>query len=400
MKQTGDQFLVKKINKSIVLETIRSFSPISRAKVSELTGLNKGTVSSLVSELMESDLVSELGPGESSGGRKPLILIFNRSAGHAIGVDIQVDAVSAVVTDLQGAILGRTSVELSETEVPAVIRAIRTAVEELAKLAPPSAYGIVGVGVGVPGIVDGSGTVLFAPNLRWSEVKLQEILVHELQLPVIIDNEANAGAEGEKLFGAGRDVDNLIYLSVSHGIGTGIILNREIYKGASGFSGEAGHFSIVADGIRCTCGNYGCWELYASENALLEEADRLLHPHKIAGAAEHRRNTLEELIELAAGGDDQVVELFKQTGKYLGIGIANLVNVFNPELILIGNRMALAEEFIASTIIKTVNERSLFFHRNAVRIEFSHLNLDSTVLGAASFALSQFFGKTRVSVES
>lgn len=394
MKQTGDLFLVKKINKSIVLDTIRTESPISRAKLSERTGLNKTTVSSLVNELIQDHLVHEIGPGESSGGRKPLLLLFRENAGFAIGLDIRIDAISAILTDLTGTIQERFVAKLDSTHADLVISEVIRCVQELSSRAPESPYGIVGVGVGVPGIVDGSGNVLFAPNLNWSNVPLQSLLAESLELPVVINNEANAGAVGELQFGAGQDARNLLYISVSHGIGTGIILNGELYRGSSGFAGEAGHFSINADGPACSCGNSGCWELYASEKALIRESKSLL-----AGTSFYEdQMNLEMLQELASQGQTAIQEAFVQLGHYLGVGIANLINLFNPQRIVIGNHIALIEEEITPSMRATVEQRSLSFHRGKVVLEFSALGLDANPLGAAYLALQLFLDKNRISL--
>ncbi|GGA40311.1 ROK family protein [Paenibacillus physcomitrellae] len=395
MKQTGDLFLVKKINKSIVLDMIRTRSPISRAKVSELTGLNKTTVSSLVNELIDEHLVHEMGPGKSSGGRKPLMLLFNEQAGYAIGVDVRIDSVSAILTDLKGTIKDRSFYLLESNSAEHICSVIVRGVRDLSVRAPETPYGIVGVGVGVPGIVDEHGSVLFAPNLNWSNIPLQQMLTDELQLPVVIDNEANAGAVSEHKFGGAQDTDDLLYVSVSHGIGTGILLGGHLYRGSSGFAGEAGHFSIKLDGEDCSCGNKGCWELYASENALLLEAGKL---ESVLKNTEGSPPALEDVIELAASGDPDVLEVMQNVGRHLGIGISNLINLFNPQRVIIGNRIALAEPWIAKALYETVKERSLSFHFARVSLEISRLQLDSGVLGAASFAQQAFFAKTQISL--
>ena len=385
MHITGDQFLVKKINKSIVLDTIKQKCPLSRAQISEVTGLNKGTVSALVSELIEEDLVYEIGPGHSSGGRRPVMLLFNKIAGYAIGIDLGVNYMLAVLTDLQGNIIKEQMTSLVDSSFDVVMNTLKKAIQSLIDLTPASTYGIVGIGIGVPGIVDDKGTVLFAPNLGWEHVDLKGIISNEFHIPVIIDNEANAGALGEKLFGAGMGCSDLIYVSVGIGIGTGIILKNELYKGTSGFSGEMGHFIIEANGKKCRCGNRGCWELYASESALLEQAKEM---------------DLDTLVKKADEGNPEVITLFNQIGEYLGIGLTNIINTFNPELIVIGNRMNKAEKWIANPIKRVIENRSLPYHRKQLRIEFSSLTVYSCALGAASFTSSAFFSNTKVSVES
>lgn len=423
MKITGDLNLMKKINKSIVLELLRKAAPLSRAEVAKITGLTKATVSTLVAELMEENLLYEIGTGESSGGRKPVMLVFRQDAGYAIGVDLGVRDIHAVLTDLKGTIVHETRSSLRGLDTPEqVLGRLKECLRRLVNKAPASPYGVVGIGVGVPGITDDQGTVLFAPNLGWRNVPLQSLLEKEFKVPVIIDNEANAGAVGEKEFGIGRNVSNLIYISVGIGIGSGIILKDELYRGASGYSGEMGHITVHADGRPCRCGNVGCWELYASEQAILAEAEALLSPdlagpagnglaHGTAGtgadvsaeaddsAAEvPRQAELEALAALADSGNEAAQELFRRTGRYLGVGIVNIINSFNPELIIIGNRFTLAERWLAPSVREVIQERALPYHRERLRLEFAGLGLRSSVAGAASFAVSGFFADRQVSV--
>lgn len=170
MNVTGDQALVKKINKSLILHTIRKHPELSRARISEITGLNKATVSNLVAELQQEQLVLEAGPGESSGGRKPLILHFNAMAGCVIGIELRVKQMTAVLCDLNGSVLSETEVPLRRHDLAYTIELMKTMIAGLIDEAPPTHYGMVGIGVGVPGMVDEDGVVLFAPKDRKSVV--------------------------------------------------------------------------------------------------------------------------------------------------------------------------------------------------------------------------------------
>ncbi|MFK7694331.1 ROK family protein [Paenibacillus sp. HJGM_3] len=386
MRTTGDQQLVKKINKSIVLETIRTDCPLSRAQVSETTGLNKGTVSTLVNELIEAHLVYEIGLGQSSGGRKPMMLHFNKTAGYAVGIDLGVTYILTVLTDLDGHIVAEHRLPLGVQEPEPVLEQLVRQVRTLIERAPVSPYGIIGIGIGVPGIVDAEGTILFAPNLHWEAFPLRERLEREFGLPVTIDNEANAGALGEKQYGAGRTSDDLVYLSVGTGIGSGIVLGGHLFRGSHGFSGEIGHTSIESNGKKCSCGNRGCLELYASEGALMEQA-------RAIGAA-----SFDALVDMAEAGQPEALQLFHQTGEYLGIGIANIINTFNPQLILIGNQMVRAEAWLRNSILRVVRMRSLSYHREGLDIRFAELKTHSAVRGAAYYAISAFLFKDRVTL--
>lgn len=395
MRITGDQQLIKKINKSIVLKTIRDKSPISRAQISELTTLNKGTVSALVNELIAEDLVYEIGIGQSKGGRRPVLLDYNNVAGYAIGVNLGVNYILTILTDLQGNIVKNEMKILKETSVESILFELKTSITAMIAQAPASTKGIVGIGIGVPGIVDQDGYVLLAPNLGWTSVNLKELIFNEFNLPVTIQNEAHAGALGEQLFGIGKGFNNLIYASIGIGIGTGIIINNELFKGTSGFSGEMGHFIIEVNGKRCSCGNQGCWELYASENALLEQANSL----PVFSSTAKAELDLERLIDMANSGHPDIIGLFNQIGEYIGVGLTNIINTFNPELVIIGNRMAKAEKWIKEPIDRVIKSRSLPFHRENLRVEFSHLGVYACPLGASSLAISNYFTDVKVTVD-
>ncbi|MDB5054234.1 MAG: hypothetical protein JWM44_2284 [Bacilli bacterium] len=393
MKITGDLNLVKKINTSIVLEMIIRQNPISRARISELTGLTKATVSSLVSDLIESKMVNESGMGESSGGRKPVMLLFNKVAGYAIGIDLDVHFIFGVLTDLEGNIIDEIQFDLHDLTLENVLAQLKSGIRTLIERAPQSPYGIVGIGIGVPGMVDEFGTIIFAPNLGWENVPLREIITAEFSIPVTIDNEANAGAVGEKQFGVGQHANHLIYVSIGSGIGTGIIIKGELYRGFNGISGEMGHVTIEAHGDKCRCGNVGCWELYASENALLEQAKTL------SMASSQVPITIASLIRLADEGNLEVIQLFAQLGQYMGMGILNIMNTFNPELIIVGSQLTAAKKWLLKPIQQVIDQRSFPYSRRELRIQFSALGAHSTALGAAHFAIFNFFATTKISVE-
>ncbi|MEK4286537.1 ROK family transcriptional regulator [Paenibacillus sp. FSL P4-0502] len=386
MKVTGDQALVKKINKSIVLHTIRRNSPLSRAKVSEMTGLNKATVSNLVAELCAQELVTEVGPGESSGGRKPLMLHFNSMAGSVIGIELRVKQLTAVLCDLSGGILFESDFSLDNHALPYVLERMKKTISDLIDKAPESPYGIVGIGVGVPGMVDENGVVLFAPNLGWEMVDLRGILEAEFAVPVTIDNEANAGAQGELNFGAAKDVRHLLYISAGSGIGSGIIIGGELYKGARGYAGETGHMTIEAKGKPCSCGSRGCWELYASEKT---------YDHSEFSLPAH---TTQELVRYAAAGQEDALRHFSSMGEYLGIGVTNLINSFNPELIVIGGALSEAEAWLGEPLRGVVAERTLPYHKQQLEITFSKLGSRGTMIGAGFSAVMHFLGDIRVTV--
>ncbi|MBM4761194.1 ROK family protein [Bacillus sp. B15-48] len=380
-QKTWNNQVVKQKNKETVLTAITTHAPISRADIAQRVGLNKATVSSLVNELIEEELIYESGPGESSGGRRPVMLLFNHQAGYSIGIDIGVNYVLGVLTDLKGHVVGEKLETITSSHTDELISLVNRTIHFLIQSAPQSTYGIIGIGIGVPGIIDRSGKVLMAPNLKWEDLDLKGLFTQEFDYPIFIENEANAGAYGEKQYGAGKHHDSIVYFSVGIGIGTGIILNGELYQGINGYSGESGHTTIFYNGRPCTCGNRGCWEAYASEFALLKHAEQEL---KLTDP------TLEELIQLADEGNVQVVELFEKIGHFIGVGITNSIKMFNPQQIIIGNRMAKARHLMETSIIDTVKSRTYPFHLDELEISFSELSTYSAAIGVAAFATENF----------
>ncbi|MCS0787617.1 ROK family transcriptional regulator [Cytobacillus firmus] len=381
---TWNQQLVKMKNKSRVLQTIIDQSPISRADISQHLGLTKGTVSSLVNELIEEKICSETGPGKSSGGRRPVMLLFNEQAGYAIGIDLGVNYILGVMTDLSGNIVCEHLKHMNSMRYEETVLVIKEVIQSLLDSTPESPYGVIGIGIGVPGIVNKEGSnILLTPNLGWTDIHLKAEIETEFHLPVIIDNEANAGAYGEKRFGAGKNFENLIYVSAGIGIGVGFILQNSLYRGAEGFSGEMGHMVIDIDGKECRCGSKGCWELYASEQALLNQAKNIESYLKRDGL------NLESLVEMAEE-DEEVKDLFRQIGRCLGIGINNIINTFNPEQIIIGNRLAIAKALLLDSIMEVVKTHSLRFNQENVNITFADLSIYSTALGASAYATENF----------
>ncbi|HLR51663.1 MAG TPA: ROK family protein [Candidatus Avamphibacillus sp.] len=390
--RTGDQNLIKKINKTIVLKAIEEKAPISRAQISKETGLNKATVSTMVSELINDSLVSEMGAGQSSGGRKPVMLYFNNQAGYSIGIDLGVNYILAILTDLSGNIIFEINHPLNTTCISEIEKKLISLIDTLIQKTPKSPYRMIGIGIGVPGIVDNEGKILFAPNLKWRQIELKNKLEQIFFLPVIIENEANAGAYGEQLYGSKKDVHNLIYVSFGIGIGTGIIIDGKLFTGATGISGEMGHITIKINGEKCPCGNHGCWELYASESSLLSKAT------KLSVFKNFKDLNIDHIIEEAQNNNNEVLQLLNDIGEYIGFGLINIINTFNPELVIIGNRFKVLKKWLINPINRVLDERLHPYHRTGTKIDFSNLGLYSCAVGASSMSILKFLSNNKVTV--
>lgn len=391
-KTKGNPHLMKKINKSNILSLIYHQGTISRADISRYTKLNKATVSSLVGELKFEGFVIESGIGTSSGGRRPLLLKFNQHAGSIIGIELGVNFIYIILTDLCANVLWEEKVKTDSLTQQDILNILLSLISKAMNHAPKTKYGIIGLGIGVPGIVNvNKGQILYAPNLNWEDICLT--LLIKSKFPKIltkIDNEANLAALGEKWFGAGKNYHNLTYISSGIGVGAGIIINGQLHYGADGVSGEVGHTTIEINGIKCSCGNYGCWEMYASEKAvkrrLIEEnyANQFsLSPEEIGHI------TMDELCNLAKQNEPSVIQVLNEVGYYLGIGIANTIKYYNPEAIIIGNEISKVKKWLRRPIDQVIKRQRLIQQSRYPDIVFSKLNEKSCALGAVASILNK-----------
>jgi N-acetylglucosamine repressor len=379
----ADQMLVKKMNQKVLLNEIVSNSPISRAKLSEITGLNKSTVSSQVNTLIEKNLIFEIGQGQSSGGRKPVMLVFNKNAGYSIGLDIGVDSINGILTDLKGNIVLDQYQQLEKPSLNKNKDVLFSMIEDLIKQMPDSPYGLIGIGLCVPGLVNTEQQVIFTPNIDWNyNLDLKSLIEQEFKVPVFIENEANAGAYGERVFGAAKNFENIIYVSVGTGIGIGIVINNDLYRGVDGFAGEMGHVTIDFNGLKCSCGNRGCWELYASEKALLT-------PYQINGNI----SSYQEIINLANQNDPEILMALQNFGFYLGIGLTSILNTFNPQAVIIRNDIVEAVPMVLNSIRNSISSRSNEKFTNSHELLLSSLGKNAPALGTSSIVIEQFLEK-------
>ncbi|RPI34490.1 MAG: ROK family transcriptional regulator, partial [Chloroflexota bacterium] len=275
---TGDQGYLRQVNLSAILNIMRLKAPLSRAALAEMTGLNKATITRLVRELIGHGFVRETGFLSSTTGRPSILLEMAPEAGYIIGARLDVDCSTVVLTNFAADIVWRQEESHSVTDPQSDIQAnllklIRMAYDQ----APNNGRPVLGLGLSVPGLVDLSkGTLLFAPNLGWSGVPFKEWLTGYFRVPIYVDNEANLAALGESYFGAARSSDYVLYINITAGVGAGIVLNQRILPGTSGLAGEVGHMTVDPDGPRCNCGNYGCWETFASAPAVFRRMREMI----------------------------------------------------------------------------------------------------------------------------
>lgn len=342
MSVKGDQTTVRAINRSLVLNLLRQHHSLGRQELAELTNLSAAAITGVVGELIGEGWVKEARSGTPRGGRPPVLLEIAYEAWCAAGIKVMEDHLEVVLTDLRTEVLARRQVPLSEISPQATVRDLSNAVKLLLKESGQLLERLVGVGVGMAGVVDTErGICRYSPYLHWRDVPLKDLLEDRLLRPVWIDNDVNALAAGEMLFGHGQAARNLVVVTVGRGIGAGLVLDGRIYRGHSGGAGELGHTVSQVGGRKCECGKRGCLEAYVSEPALLAQAREHL-------AEFGRKKTLAitDLIAATGQGHEGAATLLAEAGSRLGVALANVVNLFNPERIVIaGEGVRLGESY-------------------------------------------------------
>ncbi len=321
---TGSKELIRDINTSLVTTMIIDKGPISRASIAKELGLTKATISAIVQNLLDKHLVKEIGTANIPSGRKPVLLEFCYDCGYAISIDVSAKHISVLTSNLGGGncnLLQYPSTNKRERIISELIHSIESQMKQV----PKSSYGVVGITLGIHGITN-NNEVIFTPYSPYSNIDFVGELEEHFNIPVLVENEANLSILGEYMFH--YPINNMVGISVHAGIGLGIIINGDLYHGFNGYAGEFGHSIIEVDGLPCPCGNHGCFEQYASERALLDELARC---KKVASLS------ADDFVKLYASQDSDAIHIMDLFVKYMSIGIRNIINTLNPELILINS---------------------------------------------------------------
>jgi glucokinase-like ROK family protein len=386
---SGDQALLRKFNLTAVLNRLRQHSPISRASLADLTGLNKATITRLIRELMNHSFVREIGMHSSVTGRPSILLELDPQAGYIIGVRLDIDYSAVILTNFAAEIIWRSEMKHAPEDGQALIQAnMLELIQQAVQNVPDKSRPILGLGLSVPGLVDvDSGVLLFAPNLGWRNVPFRAWLQDHFDLPIYVDNEANLAALGETYFGAARDSDYVLYVNVTSGVGAGIVLHQEILTGAAGIAGEVGHVTIDPLGPVCKCGNQGCWEAIVSAPAIFKRMrERILggEPSSLSDEmlAHFSRLSVPLVVSAAMNNDSVARDVLHETSTYLGIGLANLINILNPERVVLGGYLSPAYPTMLDEIKRVVKARALRWAWESADITVAHLGSDASLMGA------------------
>ena len=396
MKRTGDLKLIQELNRFIILDTIRRYGPISRSEIAKRNNISPTTVTSAVRRLLRDGLVCEDGVGKSNGGRKPILIRFSPDSRFLIGVSISNSAIKIAEMNLAAEVCRKKVFPVraltGQSIIAYVLKSIGQFLSEYSSLTK-----CIGISIISPGIVDAvQGVIRYNSKLRLKDIPLKEIVERRFKLKTWLENDTNAILLAEKKFGAYAKYENLAYITIADGVGAGIVINGSIFRGYRGGAGELGHTSIDWDGIHCDCGNIGCLENYVSWPAIYS---------KVLSFITKGKHTV--MLELAEGdvtrispyifrcaldkGDQVAKDIMEDTATYLATGIVNLVNLFNPEIVILGGEIVYDNYFLLSRVKKLVSQRALNILTDGLEICPTSLGEDFEVIGSAAVILQDIF---------
>ena len=376
MTTVTDKYAIREMNEKLVLKMIIQEEVISRADVAKRLNLNKTSVSSIVADLMDKDLIIETGSGESSGGRKPILLMFNHKAGYSLSFDVGPDYISSFLTYLDGSFVSDSYTAIEPISNGDFFDMLKEYIEKYLNQISNSTYGITGICIGLHGIVN-DGILVFSPFYSLDCEKLKEEIESTFNIPVLFENEANLAALGEQKLKP--TVSNLVSLSVKYGIGAGIILNESLYTGADGHAGEVGHLITAINGRQCNCGNYGCLEQYASEYNILQAYKECTNFDNV-NFMKFKQDYLEN--------KPMAQNVMAQFIQYMVIAVNNLITTFNPEVIIINSRITNQLD----GIVDQIKAQLLYKGQGNIMIKASTLDRQATLTGGAHLNNVRFLG--------
>lgn len=368
-----------------IVDVLWRGGPATRADVAAATGLSRASVSSALAGLIDSGLVVETGeaaPTRPSGGRPATVVRLGPRAGLAVGVDIGRRHIRVAVADLGHEVRMRAAQRLEpHLEATTVLARAATMVESVVNDAGFSCIDVVGIGLGLPGPIDSRSGTVASPNLlpEWEGVTAGPILAERLRRPVLTENDANLGALSEHLWGAGRGCDTIAYVKVATGIGGGLVINGRLHRGAGGTAGEIGHITLDENGALCRCGSRGCLEVVASGAALVANVQRAMP----------EIDAVEDLVRLAQRGDSGCARMIADAGRHLGVAIGTVVNLVNPERVVVGGELGQAGDLLLGPMRQALLWSTVLPGAGHVEVVPGQLGDHSEVLGGVALVLRE-----------
>ena len=371
----GNKELIRDINSTLVLETIINKGPISRASISKEVGLTKATISTIVTSLIEKQLILEVGSDNTKFGRKPILINLNENAGYVISIDLGVEKIVAIKSNLVGRKSKMLRVKTPDSN-DGIKKALVNIIEQIIEKEEKTVYGLIGISLGIHGVVD-DNKVTFAPYYNLQEIDLTSYLEEQFNTKVYCENEANLSVLGENMFIP--EHKNIVNINVHSGVGLGLIIDGDLYTGYSGYAGEIGHTIVEVDGKSCPCGNQGCLEQYVSEQALLKDFKEKKKLDYI---------DFEVLTSMYKDNDEDAKEVFETFVKYMTVCINNILNSYNPDIVIINSSFTNYFPELTDKIEHSLNSRL----NNVLQIYPSKLLGSSILLGGVSVVVKEFLG--------
>lgn len=386
---------VRRINRLLVRDIIRKQGPICRSDIAKVAGLTPPTVTNIVSEMLAQGIVEEVGYGESTGGRRPVMLVLNPNAGFILAAGIQRSVTRVALMDLSDNVLARRDTHVSVSSPYEMAAAIRESFESLLGETGIPKEKILWCGVASPGLVNPDlGVVETSSNLAWKKVPFAHILSENLSgIPVHIENISNAAALGEKAYGIGKGYPNLIYLSVSIGIGAGIIIDNTVFRGSRGYAGEIGHVPMtVYNGPQCACGREGCLEAFCGVPAVIRRVKAQVSDEEFKTLGVDKDSIeIPHLTKPPLLGIPAVKRIMDETGHLIGIAIAHLVSLFDTEMVILGGELGRVEDAFLETVMRSARDHSLVEFAETIRVVRSTMHEQPELMGAYVLAMEEVF---------
>lgn len=389
----GNRDLIKAINRSLILNTLRREGSLSRTQLTEISGLSVGAVSQITNELLETHWLLEVGEGDYTGGRRQQMLRLNPDAGFAVGVKLMEGRAICAITNLESEVLHIAESETGPNHSPAAISAmlcalIRRAIEE----ANLPERRIFGVGIGLAGVIySPSGVVHYSPFFGWRDVSLGEMVRQGLHLPmpVYTENDVNTLTLTEQLFGAGRHAAHFVVATIGRGVGMGMVIHHQLYQGASGGVGELGHITLDPNGPKCDCGKRGCLESLASDTAVVGYVRSALAQGEISSVRQPA--ALSDIVEAAEAGDALARYALARSGSYFGMGLAAVINILCPPLIVISGEGVAAGDFRLDSMFAAMRQHVFNGLLENVKVIVKPTDDRAWARGAAGMVIGKLF---------
>jgi glucokinase-like ROK family protein len=397
---------MKQHNRAVVVRALLQRGAVPRHKLAQLTNLRPSTITNVVEQLIQIGLLEELAPDTSIsnpiGGRYPIPISVRSDGALALAIQFEPTAVAVALVNLKGQLVQRERAAITRGRDPAEVAQLLTTLgRRLLQTVAPSR--VLGAGIAAHGLVNPeTGINEYAAYHGWRHVPFATWLADALHLPVAIENSARAMALAEHWYGAGREVNDLILLTVGESVGAGILIEGHLYRGQAGLAGEIGHTTVVDNGLQCDCGKYGCLETVASTQAIARLAQAHGQAFLTAGTASaadvpDRLALARRTLTAATLGDPQAVEIVREVVRPLAVAVANLADVLDPQLVIIAGEVLLAEELVLAEVRARVTSQSLVPTEWQVPVVRAALGAEVSLIGAATLAFEQFLSSDALS---